>query len=58
MRFMLTVRIDVPALDRLVDYLTAKQQTEIDALAARVAQLTQALKQSSTHLEASVENQK
>ena len=50
------IRIDLPALSDLVAYLRARddQQAKIDALAARVEQLTTKLSQSSTVLKGSV----
>lgn len=42
--------VEIPALDRLMDYLDAQQQGEIDAGAAQVLALTQRLSQSGTQL--------
>lgn len=50
----ITIRIDVPALDRLLDYLNGKQQAEIDRLAQETERLTQALQQSTTGLQSTV----
>ncbi len=49
------VRIDFPALADLVQYLKNRQQTELDALAAQVKELTAKLKRSSTELQGSVD---
>jgi hypothetical protein len=35
-----TIRIDFPALDRLIDFLEAAQQTEVDLATSQVQQAT------------------
>ena len=45
------VSVDFPALDRLVTYLEAAQQKEIDAMAAQVRDLTAQLSQHRATLE-------
>ena len=37
----IVIRVDIPALSELVDYLTNKQQPEIDAIAGSVEELTE-----------------
>jgi hypothetical protein len=51
------IRIDFPALEALVTYLTGKQQQQIDAMAAQIQQLTQGLHQSKEELEGSIKAQ-
>ena len=48
----ITITINFPALDALVAYLNNQQQSQVDALAAKVTQLTSTLSQSSTSLQA------
>ncbi len=45
------LRIDIPALDRLVDYLNGVNQKQLDALTAQVAGLTVRLKASNDALQ-------
>jgi len=47
---LFTIRVDVPALDRLVNFLQTSQQAQIDAITAQLGQQTQRLNQSSTAL--------
>jgi hypothetical protein len=41
-----SIRIDFPALDRLIDYLEAAQQAEVDLAASQVQQATERLAKS------------
>ena len=41
-----TVRIDFPALDRLIDFLEAAQQAEVDLAASQIQQATERLAKS------------
>lgn len=52
-----SIRLDIPALDNLISYLREKddQQRHIDELAAKVTELTVALKASTAGLQSSVE---
>ncbi len=36
--FGITINVNIPALDRLMDFLEAQQQAEVDALTAKVKQ--------------------
>jgi len=51
-----TIRVEFPALDRLVQYLKDRdaQQPAIDAMTVKVAELTERLSQTSTGLESAV----
>ena len=51
------VRVEFPALDRLLDYLEAQDQAEIDALKQRVDDLTKALAQARTGLESTIQKE-
>ena len=53
----LIVHVEVPALDRLVDFLKEDQQRKIDALDARVKPALDTLKQSTSALETAEANQ-
>ena len=57
---MLALRIivEIPALDRLVTYLEAAQQAQVDSLSEQVATLTDALSTHTTGLEAAIEKEK
>lgn len=55
---MFRIFVDIPSLDRLVTYLEAKQQVEIDGLATQVKVLTNQLVRSSTELNAAIEGEK
>lgn len=46
----INVRIDFPALDKLVTYLQANQQAQVDALSTSVGDLANRLKTSSDNL--------
>lgn len=48
------VAVEFPALDRLLDYLQAQQQAEVDALTQRVDAATTALAQSRARLDLSL----
>ena len=52
----ITVKVEFPALDALVEYLKQRdnQQAEIDRLSSQVAQATGALKQSTASLSEAV----
>jgi hypothetical protein len=50
-----TVTVNIPALDSLVDYLRGSQQSEIDTLAASVKHSTDRLRQSQQALQSAVE---
>ncbi len=51
MRFRLFgIEVSIPALDRLMNYLEAQEQAEIDATEAQVKALSQRLSNSSTQL--------
>ena len=56
----LEITINIPALDRLVDFLTSQgdQQKQIDSLTTQVTTLTETLNQSSTKLSSAVETSK
>lgn len=58
----ITIRVEVPALDKLVDFLEgrndAREQAQVDELAARIEQTTNALKASSDRLKAAEEASK
>jgi hypothetical protein len=41
-----TVRIDFPALDRLIDFLEAAQQAEVDSATSQIQQATERLTKS------------
>lgn len=43
--------IDIPALDRLLDYLEGKQQADIDSATAQLSALAQRLQTTNTRLE-------
>ncbi len=43
------IRIDIPALDRLVEFLSSSQQKEIDALVARLKVSSNKLKEITAH---------
>lgn len=43
---MFHIQFDIPALDRLVDYLEGKQQKEIDALVTQLSESTAGLQSS------------
>lgn len=58
MKFPVILRVDIPALDRLMDYLDAARQREIDALADQVRDLTARLSTTSTELGNSIEGNK
>lgn len=58
MKFPVILRVDIPALDRLLDYLEATQQKEIDALADQVRDLTARLSTTSAELGNSIEGNK
>lgn len=47
--------LQIPALDRLLSYLEAQQQAQIDSLVAQVTALTQQLKQHSEALQGAVD---
>ncbi len=51
----IVIRVDIPALDRLVDYLTASDQPEVDAMAAQVRSATDALRQSTEALQGAIQ---
>lgn len=53
----LTVRIEFPALDRLVTLIETRQQEQVDALTAKIAQATEALKTSTSGLDQAVQTQ-
>ncbi len=44
--------VEIPSLDRLIDFLTSGQQSEVDAAASQVSQLTARLKKSGDALAA------
>lgn len=44
--------IRIPALDRLIDFLEARQQAEIDILTIRIKAFTQELRKSNQALQA------
>ena len=44
------LRIEFPALDRLMDYLESAQQAEIDAASAQIQQATERLAKSRVNL--------
>jgi len=48
------ITVEIPALDRLLDFLEANQQKEIDTLSDQVARATQTLKQSTDRLQKAV----
>jgi hypothetical protein len=45
-----TLRIDFPALDRLIDYLEATQQAEVNLATLQIQQATERLKKSRVSL--------
>ncbi len=47
--------VEFPALDRLLDYLKAHDQAELDAATEQIVKLTERLKQSGAKLAASQE---
>lgn len=49
--------IQIPALDRLVDYLLAEDQKEIDAATAAVQAIAARLKKSNLALEAKIKGE-
>jgi uncharacterized coiled-coil protein SlyX len=46
--------VEVPALDRLMDYLEAAQQEELDLMEEQVRQLTARLSKSQTALQGAI----
>ncbi len=50
----LRILVEIPALDRLMDFLDAAQQQEINALNAQVQSLTQRLHNSNTSLDGTI----
>lgn len=48
------LRIEIPAMDRLLDYLEGKQQADIDSLTAQLSALTQRLQTTNTRLETAI----
>jgi len=55
---MFRLLIDIPSIDRLVDYLEGKQQVEIDQLSGQITALTQRLQTHRTALEGQIEKEK
>jgi hypothetical protein len=55
MRHQLLIKVEIPALDRLVTYLEDQQQKEIDALTAQVQKFTSGLGKTSSELQSSVD---
>ncbi len=55
---ILTVVIQIPALDRLVTYLETKDQAVVDAATTQVQALTQRLAAANTKLGAAIEKEK
>ncbi len=51
------ISVEVPALDRLLDYLEGKKQAEIDSLSAQVNALTLRLQTHRTGLESAIEKE-
>lgn len=49
-RTLFRIQVDIPALDALVEYLTATQQAEIDAVNSKVEALEGVLERSRTRL--------
>jgi len=43
------IRIEIPALDRLVEFLRGDQQKEVDALTARLKKSSQILQEITKH---------
>lgn len=52
------ILVEIPALDRLMNYLEAADQREIDGLSDRVTALTTELKQSQTSLQGALPKEK
>ncbi len=54
------IQVVVPALDRLLDYLVArdKVQADVDAATSAISSLTGRLKQANDQLQATIETQK
>lgn len=55
--FAITIRVEIPALDRLVSLLEAAQQSEVDALTAKVKQLTGKLSTSQRALQGAIDSE-
>lgn len=60
MQHTVSVRIEIPALDKLVEYLqsASDQQAKIDSLAASVSALTAKLQHSNTELDSAIQGAK
>ena len=54
---MFRIFVDIPALDRLVTYLEANQQAEIDGLTVQVKALTERLSKANSTLAAAIEGE-
>ncbi len=52
------ISVEVPALDRLLDYLEGKKQAEINSMSAQVNALTLRLSTHRTGLESAIEKDK
>lgn len=48
------IRLDFPALDRLIDFWESKQQQEIDALTAKLQHTTAGLQKSQSGLDKAI----
>lgn len=48
------ILVEIPALDRLLDFLEANQQKEVDALGDQIAQATSTLHKSTDRLQKAV----
>lgn len=53
-----TITIQVPALDRLLDYLQGIQQGNVDAATVQIVALNARLKQSNDRLAVAVQNER
>ena len=51
---LFSIRIEIPAIDALVNYLIGADQAKIDALTLQVVQATGNLKQATDRLQAAV----
>ncbi len=54
----ITITIKIPALDRLMDYLEASQQAEIDAATQKLNLATQQERLANTQLEVNIQKEK